>query len=42
MQAIEESKMTGERINKSIQVTALDSKQEIVATFEMIVSVKVK
>ena len=40
--AIKESKLTGERINKTIQVTALDLKQEIVATFEMIVSVKVK
>jgi len=40
--AIEESKLSGERINQIIMVKAFDAKQEIVATFEMIVSVKCK
>lgn len=40
--AIEESKTSGERINQPIHVKAFDEKNEIVATFEMIVSVKCK
>lgn len=39
--AIEESSETGERVNKTVFVNAIDLKNEIVATFEMIVSVKV-
>lgn len=41
-QAIEQSKTSGERVNQAIQVKAIDQNQEIVATFEMIVSVKCK
>ncbi len=40
-EAIEESIKTGERINKSILVTAKNESDEIVATFEMISSLKV-
>lgn len=40
--AIEESRGNGERINQAIQVVASDKNNEIVATFEMIVSVKCK
>ncbi len=40
-EAIEESIKTGERINKSIMVTAKNESHEIVATFEMISSLKV-
>lgn len=40
--AIEESRGSGERINQAIQVVASDKNNEIVATFEMIVSVKCK
>ena len=40
-EAIEESSRTGERINKSILVTAKNQNHEIVATFEMISSLKV-
>jgi hypothetical protein len=40
-EAIEESIKTGERINKSIMITAKNESQEIVATFEMISSLKV-
>ena len=39
--AINLSEETGERVNETINVFALDENQEIVATFEMIVSVKV-
>ena len=39
--AISLSEETGERVNETINVIALDQNQEIVATFEMIVSVKV-
>ena len=39
--AIKLSEETGERVNETINVLALDQNQEIVATFEMIVSVKV-
>ncbi len=41
-QAIELSKSSGERVNQTIQVKAIDQNQEVVATFEMIVSVKCK
>ncbi len=40
--AVMESKKSGERINLPIQVKALNSDDELVALFEMIVSVKVK
>lgn len=40
--SIEESKTSGERINQTIHVIARDKNNEIVATFEMIVSVKCK
>ena len=40
-QAIEESSLSKERVNKNVLVNALDLKDEIVATFEMVVSVKV-
>lgn len=40
--AILESQLSGERINTSISVSATDMKNEIVSTFTMIVSVKVK
>ena len=40
-QAIIESVQTGERINKTIQVNAYNLENEIVATFEMIASLKV-
>ena len=36
-----ESIETGERVNKTILVTAFDSNNEVVATFEMISSLKV-
>jgi len=39
--AILESIETGERVNKTIMVNAIDSNNEIVATFEMISSLKV-
>jgi len=39
--AINLSEETGERVNETINVIARDKHQEIVATFEMIVSVKV-
>jgi acyl-coenzyme A thioesterase PaaI-like protein len=38
--AIESSKQSGERVNQPIQVYAKDLNDEVVATFEMIVSVK--
>lgn len=38
--AIEMSKKTGQRVNQPIQVLAKDLNDEVVATFEMIVSVK--
>jgi hypothetical protein len=41
-QAIELSKSSGERVNQTIQVKAIDQNKEVVATFEMIVSVKCK
>lgn len=40
--AMDQSKITGERINQFIQVRATDKNGELVATFEMEVSVKVK
>jgi hypothetical protein len=40
-EAIEESSLTGERVNKIILVNALNKDNEIVATFEMISSLKV-
>ena len=40
-EAIEESIQSGERINKTILVTAKNESGEIVATFEMITSLKV-
>ncbi len=40
-EGIEESIKSGERVNKTILVNALDSNNEIVATFEMIASLKV-
>jgi acyl-coenzyme A thioesterase PaaI-like protein len=39
--AINLSEETGERVNETINVIARDKNQELVATFEMIVSVKV-
>ena len=39
---IEESKSSGERINQSIHVVAKDENNDVVATFEMIISVKCK
>lgn len=39
--AIQESSETGERVNKTIHVNAIDQNNEIVATFEMIASLKV-
>jgi acyl-coenzyme A thioesterase PaaI-like protein len=39
---IEESKASRERINQSIHVVAKDENNEVVATFEMIISVKCK
>jgi hypothetical protein len=41
-QAIELSKSSVERVNQTIHVKAIDQNQEVVATFEMIVSVKCK
>jgi len=41
-EAIEKSKISGERVNQMINVSAIDSNAEIVASFEMTVSVKVK
>lgn len=40
--AILKSKSTGERVNESINVSAYNIKNEVVAKFQMIVSVKVK
>ena len=40
-EGIEESIKSGERVNKTILVNAMDSNNEIVATFEMIASLKV-
>ena len=40
--AMMRSAESGERINEPIQVIAKNTKNEVVATFEMIVSVKVK
>ncbi len=40
--AILKSKSTGERVNESINVRAFNIKNELVAKFQMIVSVKVK
>lgn len=40
--AMDQSRLTGERINQMIQVKATDKNGELVATFEMEVSVKVK
>jgi acyl-coenzyme A thioesterase PaaI-like protein len=40
--AILKSKSTGERVNESINVSAYNLKNEVVAKFQMIVSVKVK
>ena len=40
--AIEESANTGERLNQLVHVKAFDANDEVVATFQMIVSVKVK
>ncbi|MFO0494098.1 MAG: DUF4442 domain-containing protein [Flavobacteriia bacterium] len=40
--AILKSKSTGERVNESINVSAFNIKNELVAKFQMIVSVKVK
>lgn len=40
--AMEKSKSSSERVNQIIQVRAKDSNNELVATFEMMVSVKVK
>lgn len=39
---IEESKSSGERINQSILVVAKDENNDVVAIFEMIISVKCK
>lgn len=39
--AIQESSETGERVNKTIRVNAIDLNNEVVATFEMIASLKV-
>lgn len=41
-EAIEKSKISGERVNQAITVIAIDRNEEIVANFEMTVSVKVK
>jgi acyl-coenzyme A thioesterase PaaI-like protein len=41
-EAIEKSKISGERVNQSITVTAIDTDEEIVASFEMTVSVRCK
>lgn len=38
--AIEKSKLNGERINETVEVRAMDENDEIVARFEMIISVK--
>lgn len=40
--AIEKSKTTGDRVNQNISVLAMDCNDQLVATFEMTVSVKVK
>lgn len=40
-QAMDESSQSGERVNKTVFVNAIDLNNEIVATFEMVVSVKV-
>jgi hypothetical protein len=40
--AILKSKLSGERVNESINVSAYNLKNELVAKFQMIVSVKVK
>lgn len=39
--SMDESLKTGERMNQTILVSAMDTNNELVATFEMIVSVKV-
>jgi len=39
-QAIEESIKSGERINQTITVKAYDKNREVIATFEMIASLK--
>lgn len=39
--AMDESIETGERVNKTVFVNAIDQNNEIIATFEMVVSVKV-
>jgi acyl-coenzyme A thioesterase PaaI-like protein len=41
-EALEKSKSTGERINQPVNVLAKDKNNEVVATFVMTVSVKVK
>lgn len=41
-EAIEKSKISGERVNQLISVSALDMNNELVASFEMTISVKVK
>ena len=41
-QAIELIKSSVERVNQNILVNAIDQNQEVVATFEMVVSVKCK
>lgn len=40
--AVEESKVSGERVNQIVLVEALDKDQELVAKFAMTISVKVK
>ena len=40
--AVEESRTSGERINREVNVLAMDKDQELVARFVMTVSVKVK
>lgn len=41
-QVIKEAKSTQERVNKMVTVNAFDTERELVATFEMEISVKVK
>lgn len=41
-EAMEKSKFSGDRVNQPVQVLAYDQQNEIVATFVMTVSVKVK
>lgn len=40
--AIQQSLTTGERVNQAIQVNAFNLEKQLVATFEMIISVKVQ